>query len=139
MGYTGEQKREYQREWMRKRREEFFSDKSCVKCNSIDSLELDHINPATKVSHSIWSWSKARRDEELAKCQVLCENCHKEKSATEAPKGSQHGMSKLTEDEVVEMRRMYSSGVRQYELVRLFKIDKRTVSLVVNNKMWKHI
>lgn len=83
MGYVGERKREYQREWMRRRREDFFANKSCVRCGSTDRLELDHIDRATKVDHKIWSWSKARQEKELAKCQVLCYDCHKVKTKTE--------------------------------------------------------
>jgi len=72
--------REYNRLWVKQRKEEFFKEKSCAKCGSKDSLELDHIDPSQKISHSIWSWSKVKRDVELEKCQVLCNPCHKEKS-----------------------------------------------------------
>lgn len=81
MGYKDkDQQREYQRLWMAKRREEFFSGKVCIECDSSDDLELDHIDPAKKVTHRIWSWSDKRRNVELAKCQVLCEKCHMRKS-----------------------------------------------------------
>lgn len=52
----------------------------CRKCGSFDNLEVDHINPETKVSHRIWSWTKIKRLEELKKCQVLCKQCHKIKT-----------------------------------------------------------
>lgn len=88
MSYSDKDKqREYQRQWVANRRAEFFKDKSCVRCSSTDMLELDHIDRDTKVSHSIWSWSKARQQEEIAKCQVLCQSCHKEKTfAVDTPK-----------------------------------------------------
>lgn len=66
----------YQREWMRKRRAAYFDKKSCSRCSSKERLELDHINPAIKVNHVIWSWAKPRREAELSKCQVLCRPCH---------------------------------------------------------------
>lgn len=72
--------REYAKVWIAKRREDFFRDKVCEKCGSDKKLELDHINPEEKVSHRIWSWSKDRRDKEIEKCQVLCTECHKEKT-----------------------------------------------------------
>ena len=75
--------REYQRLWMRRRRDQYFSGKSCSSCGSVENLELDHIDPSGKVSHRIWSWSDARRSEELAKCQVLCSACHDLKSSSE--------------------------------------------------------
>jgi hypothetical protein len=81
MGYKDPKKRrEYQRLWVATRRAEFFAGKACNRCGSTDGLELDHVDPAMKVSHSIWSWSIERRAEEIAKCQVLCNGCHLKKT-----------------------------------------------------------
>lgn len=74
-----EQMRAYQRQWIADRRAQFFDGKAC-ECGSTDRLELDHIDPTKKVSHKIWSWSAAKREAELVKCQVLCYDCHKKKS-----------------------------------------------------------
>jgi hypothetical protein len=52
-------------------------------CGSRDHLEIDHRDPGEKLSHRIWSWSPARRDAELAKCQVLCRKHHHAKSGEE--------------------------------------------------------
>lgn len=76
---------EYQRQWMARRRAEYFKGKTCVSCGSDKDLELDHIDPEQKVSHKIWSWSATRRIAELAKCQVLCQECHMEKTDTQRP------------------------------------------------------
>ena len=86
-----EKKNEYQRQWVAARRKEFFLDKRCAKCGSDIDLELDHIDPSTKVSHAIWSWSKRRRDEELLKCQVLCNRCHKAKTSASHIERREHG------------------------------------------------
>lgn len=75
--------REYQRQWIAKRKLDFFIDKVCICCGSKINLQLDHKDPKEKVDHSIWSWSEERRSEELKKCQVLCEDCHKDKTAEE--------------------------------------------------------
>lgn len=80
-----EYQRDYQRKWMAARRLDFFTGKSCARCGSTKNLELDHIDPATKVSHRIWSWSEVRRQAELAKCQVLCHSCHQHKSTEQLP------------------------------------------------------
>jgi 5-methylcytosine-specific restriction endonuclease McrA len=72
---------EYQRKWVSNRRATWLAENGpCIKCKSWDELEVDHINPLTKVDHRIWSWSLIRRTEELKKCQVLCRGCHLEKS-----------------------------------------------------------
>ncbi len=60
MALTGDKKRKYDREWVAKRRAKFFDDKKCKHCGSTENLELDHINPKTKISHSIWSWREER-------------------------------------------------------------------------------
>jgi hypothetical protein len=77
---TKEAQREYQRKWMAARRANWFRDKCCVRCGSKTNLEIDHIDPLTKVSHYVWSWAEERRNAELAKCQVLCRPCHQAKS-----------------------------------------------------------
>lgn len=48
-------------------------------------LDLDHINSSSKKNEGNSrayepSWSKARIKEELAKCQILCANCHRLKT-----------------------------------------------------------
>lgn len=64
----------------------------CCKCGDIDRLEFDHINRASKVSHNIWSWAPERREAELLKCQLLCHECHKRKTASENGAHLMHGM-----------------------------------------------
>ena len=75
-------KLEYQREWYAARREEGVGllGGKCIQCGATEDLEFDHIDPATKVTHRIWSWSWARINGELAKCQLLCVPCHFEKT-----------------------------------------------------------
>lgn len=77
--------REYQREWMKARRADYFNGKSCEHCGSTRDLELDHVDPTRKVSHKVWSWSRKRREAELVKCQVLCSPCHKAKTLADRP------------------------------------------------------
>jgi 5-methylcytosine-specific restriction endonuclease McrA len=57
----------------------------CVKCGSTDRLEIDHIDRSTKTlnPYNIWHRRQEVRDEELAKCQVLCYECHKAKTRIE--------------------------------------------------------
>jgi 5-methylcytosine-specific restriction endonuclease McrA len=86
-----EERREYKKIWIAKRRADFFKDKCCVKCGYRKKLELDHINRENKISHNIWSWTKSKREKELEKCQVLCYTCHKEKTKLESIALRQHG------------------------------------------------
>ena len=99
---TPEEQRKYQREWLQRRRDEWLADKSCVQCGSTDSLEIDHIDRATKSAtlrrlhnSSIWSWSKERREAELAKCQVLCHEHHLAKTKAEEAARRRHGTRRM--------------------------------------------
>lgn len=82
---TREIQREYQRIWVAKNRADYMTGKSCVICGSTQDLEVDHIDPERKVSHRIWSWSADRRSAELAKCQILCVEHHKQKTRAQRP------------------------------------------------------
>ncbi len=81
--YNKIRRSEYQKKWMQARRQLWFANKKCVKCDSNKRLELDHIVPADKISHNVWSWAEERRLKELAKCQVLCYECHLKKTSKE--------------------------------------------------------
>jgi len=71
-----EKQREFQRLWLKQRRSEFLSDKRCAVCGSKEKLQVDHIDRTKKTSHRIWSWTKEKKEAELAKCQILCFECH---------------------------------------------------------------
>lgn len=62
MGYTGEKKREYAREWIRKRRKSWIDQHGpCVQCGSNEKLEVDHIDLSKKLINprSLWAMSSA--------------------------------------------------------------------------------
>lgn len=81
-----ERRRAVQREWYARRRREWIdANGPCRRCASTIDLEVDHIDPSTKVDHRVWSWSPERRIAELRKCQVLCRHCHQAKTMTENP------------------------------------------------------
>jgi 5-methylcytosine-specific restriction endonuclease McrA len=66
---------------------------ACAVCgvsDDLEALEFDHIDPADKkfTIGNIGSASKAKFDEELKKCQLLCNSCHKEKHASKFPHGT---------------------------------------------------
>lgn len=90
----------WQKRWQTKRRAEFFNGKVCAECGGDEQLELDHIDPTAKMTHRVWSMSDARREAEIAKCQVLCYDCHKRKSREQLPitrgfKAFRHGTAAM--------------------------------------------
>lgn len=78
-----EAKREYQRRWLADRRAEYIAKCGgcCKSCGSSVFLEFHHLDPAAKESHRIWSWRRERIEAEVAKCILLCRECHKEETA----------------------------------------------------------
>lgn len=65
----------------------------CVVCGSADRLEIDHKDPKTKEfdPSAYPPVSKARVDREMAKCQLLCHDCHFKKSLSDYDKKSAVG------------------------------------------------
>jgi len=54
--------------------------------------------------------------------------------------GSRSTLSKLTEEEVAEMRRLVTLGLKtQKELVEMFGVTKSNVSAIIRRKTWKHV
>jgi 5-methylcytosine-specific restriction endonuclease McrA len=109
----------------------------CKKCGSWKDLEVDHVDPASKVSHRIWSWSDARRAIELAKCQVLCATCHNEKAQhnQEFANGEANGQTKLTAVEVHKIRQ--ASGTLS-QIATRFTLPKSTVASIRSGRRWKY-
>jgi hypothetical protein len=55
-------------------------------------------------------------------------------------KGTDHGMSKLTEEEVLEIRRRYADGgVTQRSLAAEYGVHRGTISRVVHREIWAHL
>ncbi len=127
--------RKYQLAWMKKHRQEWFDiNGPCVKCGSRKRLELDHVDPKTKESHKIWSWSEERRNKELKKCQVLCYDCHKKKTAKENStrlKGVKRPKLRTPSDKTIQKWiNLLDSG---YTLRSIGKIYKYWHSTVMRN------
>jgi hypothetical protein len=81
-----EKQRDYQRRWMAERRAQWLAvNGPCLQCGSWISLEVHHRDKHLKVSHNVWSWSKSRRDAELAKCDVLCHEHHRVETKKQRP------------------------------------------------------
>lgn len=52
--------------------------------------------------------------------------------------GSKCGMSKLTENQVLEIRQLKNKYIYK-EIAKLFNVDNSTISNIMTNKTWKHI
>ena len=55
-------------------------------------------------------------------------------------KGEKHSSSKLTENQVLEIRRIFATGeYTKAALGRMFGVSRRYIGDIVNRKNWKHI
>jgi 5-methylcytosine-specific restriction endonuclease McrA len=97
-----EKKRAYQNAWISRRRNEWITENGpCKRCGTWINLEVDHIDSRTKSipTSRLWSMSKTnqKRIEELEKCQVLCNNCHKKKTYRDlyVPRVYNHGTTEM--------------------------------------------
>ena len=55
-------------------------------------------------------------------------------------KGSKHGRAKLSEKEVLEIRRLHATGnYTQTALGKIFDVGKAVIGKIVNRKLWKHV
>jgi 5-methylcytosine-specific restriction endonuclease McrA len=144
-----DKQREFQRNWVAKRRADWFSNKSCVRCGSQEDLQIDHIDPKTKShllkslhNNAIWSWSEKRREDELAKCQVLCDPCHKEKTRENGDigqVGSINPNSKLNEDDIVLIRILVAGGMSQVSVAKLYGVVKSSINGIIKGTTWTHV
>jgi len=54
--------------------------------------------------------------------------------------GEGNGASKLTDPDVIDIRKRYATGrVTQKALAEEYAVTQQLISLIVNRKMWKHL
>lgn len=79
----GEEKREYQKNWFKAKRQKFINllGGKCVECSVSDNLHFHHKNKHEKEFsiNAILSYNDEFILKELQKCELLCEKCHKDK------------------------------------------------------------
>lgn len=107
MPLYGEEKRQYQLKWVQERRDRGHAllGGKCAKCGIAEGLEVDHIVPEDKhaslkrrrTQGFNWSRSWSFIEEELKKCQLLCDECHNAKSKKESTTRT-HGLTMYKKD-----------------------------------------
>lgn len=118
----------------------------CNNCGILNNLQFDHINPKNKKYNisKILMYKIDTLTEELNKCQLLCEKCHKQKCFTDGShykntaRGSRIYGSKLTDANVIKIKNLIGNNT-QLEIAKLFGVSRETISSIKNNRIWKHI
>lgn len=63
----------------------------------------------------------------------------KNRHARTSQPGSKHGMSKLTEDDVLKIRLLRATGLTHRKIAEQFGVSSSMVTYILNGKNWKHI
>jgi len=88
---------EYFRKRRKERRKKFLQllGGKCENCGTTKNLQFDHLDPKTKSRSigKIWHADENEIEDEVLKCQLLCEPCHRAKTLEKAEYGkeSDHG------------------------------------------------
>lgn len=92
----------------------------------MEGCHCDGDSQNNRISNLRWDTPKANRADKLLHKTLAC--------------GSTHGMAKLTESQVLEIRDLYSSKTySQRQLAERFGVKVGCILNVVNRKSWTHI
>lgn len=118
---------------------------SCVVCGSVENIQFDHVDPATKlwnISDGAWKASEKAFWAEVAKCQLLCKPCHKAKTKAEGwlgAKGEKQLSAKLRELDVKYIRELYRLGHSKAAIAEELNVATPTVHKILTGQTWKHV
>ena len=93
----------------------------CHKCDVTECVNPEHLFLGTVLDNNL---------------DCIRKNRHSKKGAT----GEKHGSAKLTEKQVLEMRkRVNENEITQYRAAKLYGVDPSLVNGIVHRRYWKHI
>jgi len=144
--------KEYMLQRYRKRQQEAIKilGGQCVKCDSTTKLEIDHVRPQDKqinLAKRLHTISHKKFLEELTICQLLCKQCHHDKTMQEFEltghsQGSKNANAKLTEAQIIEIRNLYQRNKRGYgcqSIAKQYGVSKSVIYRIISNKGWTHV
>jgi hypothetical protein len=136
MAFTKEEMKEYQRQWMKERRQEYldYLGGKCVQCGVTENLHFDHIDASTKkyAINKIASRKKEFVYEELKKCQLLCQKCHMAKSGADIASKLNGELSPFSK--VSDLDRRY---IRYHRKETYQQIEKRLG--ITKKTVWRYL
>lgn len=66
-------------------------------------------------------------------------NLHAFANGYKSVRGSRHGMAKLTEERVKEIRALAASGMMLKDIAPQFGVNRSMISRIVSRKIWRHV
>jgi hypothetical protein len=64
---------------------------------------------------------------------------HRDSLTTKRKRGSGHHLSKLTDEDVLQIRASFKEGAAQNALALRFNVSPGTIAYIVHNRTWKHL
>lgn len=108
-------------------------------CDNPACVRPEHLRCGTQKENIADMDRKGRRPKGYKRPAIQGDNHPFRKHPERVPRGESSGVSKLTDDGVREIRRMFSEGATITKIAQAFGLHKSTVSAVVNRKRWTHV
>lgn len=83
--------------------------------------------------------SEAQRGEKNCRYGVEVSESTKKRMSDSSKKGEDNISSKLTKFDVLEIRKIYLTGLSSRKIAKMFKVTKGTIMSIINKKTWKHV
>lgn len=112
--------------WVRKK---LGKPKICSDCGTTDpTKKYDWANISGEYLRDVFDYKR------------LCAKCHRLFDHNSATKGAKHPHAKLTEKEVIEIRKLYVPRIYSFKKLAIkFHVERTTIRCIINRKSWKHI
>lgn len=103
----------------------------CHRCDSPPCVNPTHLFLGTNASNSADMVGKSRQSKGKDHVVAILPN---------RPRGSQHHNARFTEEQVIEMRRLYDSGEwSQRRIARKYNASQPVIQRIVTRNAWTHI
>jgi len=145
----GKISKEYHQKYYAERKKEYVRilGGCCVKCGSTENLQFDHIEKDSRefVIAKIMKRKRAFVLQELKKCQLLCDTCHRKKSIIEKSyvggrlKGEKSNLSKLKEKDVIDIRKRLAQGETCSAISKRYSVTRANIGFIKRRISWAHL
>lgn len=96
----------------------------CHHCDNPECSNPTHLFLGTNSDNMKDCYMKGRRKNIPVECMPRGESCH---------------LSKLKTEQIIEIKKMIQTGFTNTEIACLFPVTHKNISLIRNEKIWKHI